>query len=328
MNALYICHETQAFGSPKLQELFFSEGLKGYGTYWLLMEYLGQRHGYRGQMKHVGWLSKRIGTNAQYLLKIIRQYELFRIEGEEFFSLGLINRMVPLEQKRAKMAKVKGKVPEDNYQSINENTDSFSNTVKKSKEKKNILPPQSPQGEEEEEREREFFKEELRKMMPGWGEPETVTPVEETGTVAETKVEATAETTLETATAMATETAAVARPEEPRPEKPDEPKPDPDPDPSLYPPIEGVLYPEEATPPLYALNRKKYNYECLLIWLGQINVRDRKQRRAIITLANYGQLHTHFWYVSHHTNWKRIQSPAAYLIAIMRREKLENKDNP
>jgi hypothetical protein len=356
MNAIYICHETQAFSSPKLQELFFSEGLKGYGTYWLLMEYLGQRHGYRGKMRHVGWLSKRIGTNAQYLLKIIRQYELFRIEGEEFFSPGLIDRMAPLEKKRARMAKVKGQVPEANCQCINESTCLFSPQEKKSKEKKNILPPLSPQGEgEEEEREREFFREELRKAIPGWPELETITPVETpettpepaTGTVVATggpEPETTRREqhyylfpTLETETVEEPNHPEVVEAQQLRrtmaakvhdpfrltavlPDDDDDPESGPRPDPSLYPPIEGVLYPEEATPPLYALNREKYNYECLLIWLNQIKVRDRKQRRAIITLANYGQLYTHFWYVSYHTDWRRIKSPATYLIAVMRRE--------
>jgi len=81
--------------------LIEAEGAKGYGVYWFLLEFLRQQTEYKGKLKMLDMLARRIKTTRAIVKRIITEYGLFVVEDGMFFSPGLTERMQPLEHKRA-----------------------------------------------------------------------------------------------------------------------------------------------------------------------------------------------------------------------------------
>lgn len=81
---------------------------------------------------------------------------------------------------------------------------------------------------------------------------------------------------------------------------------------------EGEEEPALPPPPEYALNRKKHNYEGLLLALSQIKVTDIREIKAILSLSNYGEIGTNVWKVLAQTPWHKISMPGKYLIKTLR----------
>ncbi|NDV66430.1 Lin1244/Lin1753 domain-containing protein [Bacteroides sp. 224] len=101
INDQYFPHDATAANNLKLMALIQEEGAKGYGVYWFLIEFLRQQNGYRGQLKMLDMLARRIKTTRVVVERIITHYALFAVEDDCFFSPGLNERMRPLDDKRA-----------------------------------------------------------------------------------------------------------------------------------------------------------------------------------------------------------------------------------
>lgn len=101
INDQYFPHDATAANNLKLMVLIQEEGAKGYGVYWFLLEFLRQQNGYRGQLKMLDMLARRVKTTRAVIERIITHYALFAVEDECFFSPGLNERMRPLDDKRA-----------------------------------------------------------------------------------------------------------------------------------------------------------------------------------------------------------------------------------
>lgn len=100
-NDQYFPHDATAGNNIKLMMLIEAEGTRGYGVYWLLLEFLRQQTDYKGRLSMLDMLARRVKTTRAVLLRIINNYALFVVEGERFYSPGLDARMRPLESKRA-----------------------------------------------------------------------------------------------------------------------------------------------------------------------------------------------------------------------------------
>lgn len=100
-NDQYFPHDATAANNIKLMLLVRTEGAKGYGVYWLLLEFLRQQKGYYGSMSMLDMLARRLKTTRAIVQRIITDYALFVIDGERFYSPGLNKRMRPLDDKRA-----------------------------------------------------------------------------------------------------------------------------------------------------------------------------------------------------------------------------------
>ncbi|NDV84912.1 Lin1244/Lin1753 domain-containing protein [Bacteroides sp. 51] len=100
-NDQYFPHDATAGNNIKLMILIESEGARGYGVYWYLLEFLRQQAGYKGKLKMLDMLARRVKTTRAVVKRIITDYALFAIEGELFYSPGLVERMKPLDSKRA-----------------------------------------------------------------------------------------------------------------------------------------------------------------------------------------------------------------------------------
>ena len=101
INDQYFPHDATAGNNIKLMILIESEGAKGYGVYWFLLEFLRQQAGYRGKLTMLDMLARRIKTTRAVVMRIITEYHLFVVEEGQFFSPGLVERMRPLDHKRA-----------------------------------------------------------------------------------------------------------------------------------------------------------------------------------------------------------------------------------
>ena len=81
--------------------LISAEGAKGYGVYWLLLEFLRQQQNYIGKLDMLDMLARRVKSTRAVVQRIITDYSLFVVKGEWFYSPGLNERMRPLDDRRA-----------------------------------------------------------------------------------------------------------------------------------------------------------------------------------------------------------------------------------
>ena len=103
-DSFYFPHDSNAKDDPKCMLLIDQLGLEGYGIYWVLVEMLREQPDYRCPMKLVPVLAKRYNTSAEKMKTVISSYDLFVVENDEFFfSESLINRMVPMDEKKKQL---------------------------------------------------------------------------------------------------------------------------------------------------------------------------------------------------------------------------------
>ena len=100
-NDQYFPHDATASNNIKLMLLISAEGAKGYGVYWLLLEFLRQQQDYIGKLDMLDMLARRVKTSRVVVQRVITDYALFVVEGEWFYAPGLNERMRPLDDKRA-----------------------------------------------------------------------------------------------------------------------------------------------------------------------------------------------------------------------------------
>lgn len=102
-DAFYFPHDSNAKDDPKCVLLIEQLGLEGYGIFWVLIETLRDQPEYKYPLILIPALARRYNTTAEKMKAVIHAYDLFKIQNDEFFlSESLINRMIPLEEKRKK----------------------------------------------------------------------------------------------------------------------------------------------------------------------------------------------------------------------------------
>ena len=99
----YFPHEIRTRNDEAVMELIECEGASGYGIYWALIEYLRTQEGYVGKMIAVKTIARQMRTKAHKVDSVLRNYELFVIEGNTFRSVRLEKVMRPLDEKRTAM---------------------------------------------------------------------------------------------------------------------------------------------------------------------------------------------------------------------------------
>lgn len=154
-NDQYFPHDATAGNNLKLMALIQAEGVKGYGIYWLLLEFLRQQQDYRARLEMLEMLSRRARTNTTIMRRIITNYALFVVVNEEwFYSPGLCNRMQPLDDKRSTKSQQCRLAAKAKWLKDKGTTAAGALQEKESKEK-NILSLTLSGGEGEEKREEE-----------------------------------------------------------------------------------------------------------------------------------------------------------------------------
>lgn len=107
-DAFYFSHDSNAKDDPKCVMLIEQLGLEGYGIFWILIEMLRDQPGYKYPLALIPAIARRYNTTAEKVKAVIRGYDLFTVDENDFFSLSLMKRMEHLDYKR-ELARVAGK---------------------------------------------------------------------------------------------------------------------------------------------------------------------------------------------------------------------------
>ena len=96
----YLLHDANAGNNFKMMIMMQKERMKGYGIYWMLLEFLRLQDGYKADLRVLPILAQKMRVTVTTLKRIIYDYALFEVNGTSFSSPGLTRRMGPLEAKR------------------------------------------------------------------------------------------------------------------------------------------------------------------------------------------------------------------------------------
>ncbi len=82
--------------------------MEGYGRYWVIVEELRSARGYKLEDKPYIWLSlaEQMSTSVEQVKKFVKdcvsEFELFVQDDGFFYSAGLLDRMIKLDEIRSK----------------------------------------------------------------------------------------------------------------------------------------------------------------------------------------------------------------------------------
>lgn len=103
VKSIYFAHDANAQDDPKCLFLIDQLGMEGYGIYWALIEKLRNESDSKLPMSIVPFFAKRWGTSKEKVETVIKNYNLFQLEEDHFFSVSLIRRIGELSE-RGKLA--------------------------------------------------------------------------------------------------------------------------------------------------------------------------------------------------------------------------------
>lgn len=92
-DAYYFSHDANAQDDPKLMLLIEQMGMEGIGIFWCLIEKLRGEKDYKLPLSVVKPFSNRWHTSPEKVETVIKNYNLFKIANNYFFSLRLRNSM-------------------------------------------------------------------------------------------------------------------------------------------------------------------------------------------------------------------------------------------
>jgi len=101
---IYFSHDVDAHDDPKCVLLTAELGLEGYGAYWLLLEMLYTQEEGKMLIRTAKALAKRYGTSEEVFDRLLGDYDLFEVEGDEFYSPSMVRRKNEIRQKREQFA--------------------------------------------------------------------------------------------------------------------------------------------------------------------------------------------------------------------------------
>ena len=90
--SFYFQHDYNSANDHKILFLRQQFGIEGFGIFWYVIEQLAQNNG-RLPLKIVPVIAMQIQTTADKVNAVIRNYELFEIQDECFFSLRLLKQI-------------------------------------------------------------------------------------------------------------------------------------------------------------------------------------------------------------------------------------------
>ena len=91
--AYYFSHDGNAQDDPKLMLLIEQMAMEGIGIYWCLIEKLRSEKDYTLPLTVLPSFAHRWHTSTEKVQTVVKNYNLFKIVGEKFFSVRLKNSM-------------------------------------------------------------------------------------------------------------------------------------------------------------------------------------------------------------------------------------------
>lgn len=144
----YLIHDANAGNNFKIMMMIQKEGMKGYGIYWMILEFLRLQEGYKADLRVLPILAQKMRVTVATLKRFIYESGLFRVDDTTFSSPGLTRRMGPLEAKREANRESGRRGGLANQQKIRQGMPSDALAINKTN-KINNSPSISPQGETE-----------------------------------------------------------------------------------------------------------------------------------------------------------------------------------
>jgi len=99
--AYYFSHDANAQDDPKLMLLIEQMGMEGFGIFWALIEKLRAERDYSLPLTTIPAFAHRWHTSPEKVQTVVKNYGLFKIVRENFFSVRLKNSMLE-KSERAK----------------------------------------------------------------------------------------------------------------------------------------------------------------------------------------------------------------------------------
>ena len=142
----YLIHDANAGNNFKIMMMIQKEGMKGYGIYWMILEFLRLQEGNKADLRVLPILAQKMRVTVATLKRFIYESGLFRVDDTTFSSPGLTRRMGPLEAKREANRESGRRGGLANQQKIRQGMPSDALAINKTN-KINNSPSISPQGE-------------------------------------------------------------------------------------------------------------------------------------------------------------------------------------
>ena len=102
-NDQYIPHGVSTRSCSQVINLIEAEGAAGYGFYWAVLEYLRAQPHYTGDVRAIKHIARQMKVRSDKALRVLNDYDLFVVDHLVFYSPMLVEKMLPLERKRAKV---------------------------------------------------------------------------------------------------------------------------------------------------------------------------------------------------------------------------------
>ena len=84
----YLLHDANASSNFKIMMMIQKEGMKGYGIYWMILEFLRVQNGYKADVRILPVLARKMRVTVATLKRIIFDSGLFEVNGTTFSSPG------------------------------------------------------------------------------------------------------------------------------------------------------------------------------------------------------------------------------------------------
>ena len=107
-DAYYFKHDSNARNDPKIKALMGKYGVEGYGRFWIILEMFRESNGYKLEDKKYLWdaLAEQMHCSTSEVKTFIKdcadEFELFIQEDGYFYSPAFLQRMIKLDEIRAK----------------------------------------------------------------------------------------------------------------------------------------------------------------------------------------------------------------------------------
>ena len=103
-DAYYFSHHSNARNDLKIIKLRRKLGSSGYGIYWCIIEVLREQAGFKMPLSSIDDMAYQIGEPVEVINEIIKSFDLFKIENEQFYSESLIKRMIAWNETKEKLS--------------------------------------------------------------------------------------------------------------------------------------------------------------------------------------------------------------------------------
>jgi len=143
-DAYYFSHDSNARNDQRIMKLRMKYGMVGYGIYWSIIEILREQEDYSLNIKDVDSIVYELREPEEMILSVIKDFDLFIIKNNVFYSNSLKKRMRLREEKSDK-ARESARARWDNKDKTHTDKDANAmrthterNAIKESKVKESI----------------------------------------------------------------------------------------------------------------------------------------------------------------------------------------------